>query len=95
MAQSGNAKARAFLGTLEDLREKKRLCSLTELLEHIFLSTGLDAIYGAQPQGDGAKENLRLFFQMAAEYERGNLSSSSIFAWMPELKSSVSYGSCQ
>ena len=79
MARSGSTKAKAFLGTLADLREKKRLCSLTELLEHIYLSTGLDAIYGAQPQGDDAKENLRLFFQMAAEYERGNLSSLEQF----------------
>lgn len=77
--RSDHPKARAFLKTLEGLRAKARMSSLTELLEHIFLLTGLDEIYAARDGGNGAKENLRTFFQMAVEYEQGNLSSLEQF----------------
>ena len=79
LLESDDPRAMAFLQTLSGLREKARLSSLTELMEHIFLLTGLDEIYGAQPQGDGARENLRTFFQMAVEYEQGNLSTLEQF----------------
>ena len=72
-------KTRAFLDLLKQLRAAAKMQTLTELLEQIFLLTRLDSIYAAQPGGDGAQENLRQFFQLAAEYEKGNLCSLDQF----------------
>ena len=66
-------KARSFRQELEELRQKARRSSLTELMEHLLLLTNLDGVYAAQPEGDRAKENLRSFFQLAVNYEQGNL----------------------
>lgn len=67
------AKGEAFLAMLENFRTMARLRTLTELLEEIFLATNLDGIYAAGPAGDGAKENLRQFYMLAAEFEQGGL----------------------
>ena len=66
-------KAVSFRRELEELRQKARGSSLTELLEHLLLVTNLDGVYAAQPGGEQAKENLRAFFQLAVNYEQGNL----------------------
>lgn len=79
LAQSGDPKARAFLRQLEGLRQKARMCTLTELMEHLLLVTNLDGIYAAQEGGQEAKENLQTFFLLAAEYEQGNLSTLGQF----------------
>ncbi len=73
LLESGMPKAKDFLSLLGRLRELARLGTLTELLERIFLETELDGIYAAGPGGDGAKENLRQFYLMAAEFEQGQL----------------------
>ena len=72
LEQSQDPKAKAFLEELALLRQKARMCTLTELLEHLLLRTNLDGVYAAQPGGEGAKENLQAFFQLAAGYEQGN-----------------------
>lgn len=70
---SDDTKAVSFRQELEELRKKARRSSLTELMEHLLLVTNLDGVYAAQPGGDRAKENLRTFFQLAVNYEQGNL----------------------
>ncbi len=79
LEKSESPKAKAFLRELAQLRQKARMCTLTELLEHLLLVTDLDGIYAAQPGGEGAKENLQAFFQLAAGYEQGNLCTLTQF----------------
>ena len=79
LTQSEDPKAKAFLAQLEALRQKARMCTLTELMEHLLLVTDLDSIYAAQEGGQEAKENLQTFFRLAAGYEQGNLSTLGQF----------------
>ena len=73
LLESKRPKAQAFLEQLAQLRELARRQTLTQLLEQIFLETELDSVYAAGPGGDGAKENLRQFYLMAAAFEQGQL----------------------
>ena len=64
-------KSRRFVATLADMRSAMRSHSLTGLLEQIYISTGLEGIYGAMEGGDARLANLQTFFQLAAELEAG------------------------
>ena len=66
-------KAEAFLSSLTVLRKAARQYSLTQLLELCFSQTRLDSIYGAMAGGAARQENLQTFFQLASDYEQGNL----------------------
>ena len=66
-------KAGAFLSVLTSLRRDARRYSLTRLLEECFLRTRLDSIFGAMENGDARRTNIQSFFQLAVDYEQGNL----------------------
>lgn len=66
-------KAKAFSEVLDTLRICARRNPLTALLETCFALTRLDSVYAAMPGGDAKSANLRVFYQMAADFEQGNL----------------------
>lgn len=70
---SDSPKAAAFLQTLKLLRQESRMDSLTQILERCFTLTRLDSIYGAMPGGKARKENLQMFYQLAADYEKSGI----------------------
>ena len=72
-------KAKSFLDTLVILRRDVRRYKLTQLLERCFSLTRMDSIYGAMEGGKTRKNHLQLFFQLASEYEKGNLRDLSQF----------------
>lgn len=72
-------KAETFLKTLDVLRKTARSAPLTQLLQSCFLLTRMDSIYGMMPGGRARKENLQLFYQMAADYEKTSLRSLDQF----------------
>ena len=73
LLNSGQPKVRDFLEVLSHLRQKARLEPLTALLQSCLLLTRLDSVYGAMPGGKAKKENLQTFYQMAVDFEKGNL----------------------
>ena len=79
LLRSDSPKAKAFLKTLETLRREAGMHPLTQLLERVFTLTRLDSIYAASPNGEAKKANLQTFFQLAADFEMGNLRSLSQF----------------
>ena len=66
---SANPKAVQFVSTLDLLRKHARMDTLPQLLQHIFMLTKLDSIYGCMPNGDAKTENIQLFCQLASNYE--------------------------
>lgn len=72
-------KAKAFLGTLEPLRQEARRCTLTVLLQQCLSLTRLDSVYAAMPGGEAKSANLQAFYQLAADFEKGSLRDLSQF----------------
>ncbi len=66
-------KARNFLTILSELRQEAGMNTLTSLLEKCINLTRLDSIYAAMPGGISKSANLQLFYQLAADFEKGNL----------------------
>ena len=66
-------KAEGFLAVLKELRWEARMNTLTGLLEKCFALTRIDSIYAAMPGGDTRSANLQTFYQLATEFEKGNL----------------------
>ena len=64
-----SAKSRTFLDTLNLLRRKARMCSLSQLVDQIFLLTKMDSLFAAMPDGAKKEENLQLFSQLCADFE--------------------------
>ena len=70
---SDSRKVRAFRDTLDRLRREARMNPLTALLENCFALTGLDSVYAAMPGGEAKAANIQIFYQLAADFEKGNL----------------------
>ena len=64
-------KSKAFLRVLQQLRGAVRRYSLTKLLEEVLLVTSVEEIYGAMENGQQRLENIRSFYQLAADFESG------------------------
>lgn len=79
LVQSGEQKARKFLDILQELREEARRGTLTGLLERCFALTRLDSVYAAMPGGEAKCANLQAFYELAADFEKGNLRDLSQF----------------
>jgi len=79
LLRSDLPKAKAFLETLQTLRREARMRTLSQLLEQVYNLTRLDSIYAAMPGGEAKKANLQTFFQLAVEFETGNLCSLGQF----------------
>ena len=73
LCQSDTGKAKDFLRILDTLRWEARMNTLTGLLEKCFSLTRMDSIYGAMAGGEARIVNLQTFFQLAADFEKGNL----------------------
>lgn len=73
LLRSDSPKAKAFLETLEVLRREARMNTLTALLEKCLILTRLDSIYAAMPGGEAKSANIQTFYQLAADFEKGNL----------------------
>ncbi len=76
---SDSPKVKAFLKLLKELRNHARMDTITALLETCFRLTKLDSIYASMADGDRREENLRAFYQLAADYEKGSLKDLSQF----------------
>ena len=68
-----------FLDVLLKLRKDARRNSLTHLLERCFVLTRIDSIFGSMQGGEAKKSNLQIFYQLAVDYEQGNLRDLSQF----------------
>ena len=79
LVQSGETKVREFLDILKGLREEARRGTLTGLLERCFALTRLDSVYAAMPGGEAKCANLQAFYELAADFEKGNLRDLSQF----------------
>ena len=55
------------------------MSTLTVLLERCINLTRLDSIYGAMRDGDSKRINLQTFYQLAVDFEKGNLRDLSQF----------------
>lgn len=73
LCQSDSEKVLHFLKILKILRHEAKMRTLTSLLELCFRLTKLDSIYGAMADGDSKSQNLQLFYQLAADYEKKSL----------------------
>lgn len=73
LLQSKTEKARTFLQTLSVLRAEARMNTLTSVLQSCFTLTRLDSVYAAMDGGAAKSANLQLFYQLAADFEKGNL----------------------
>ena len=58
-----------FLKILDALRTSSRMCSITELIQQIYVLTRMDSIYAAMDGGALRSANLQAFYALAAEYE--------------------------
>jgi len=79
LSGSSDEKVRRFVSVLDTLRWEARMNTLTGLLEKCFSMTHLDSIYAAMPGGEARTANLQLFYQLAADYEKGSLRDLSQF----------------
>ena len=64
-------KCKSFVEELNRLRKTARTKSLTTLLEEIFVLTHMDTIFGIMDGGEMRKENLHIFYHLAASFEAG------------------------
>ena len=69
LKQSESEKAIRFLEQLKQWRKASGILSVARLIEEIFLSTGMEGIYGAMPGGELRRENLQSFYVLAVEFE--------------------------
>ena len=72
-------KTAAFLEILAALRWEARMNTLAQLIEKIFLLTRMDSIFGAMENGQTRRENLQLFYKLAADFEAASRRELSQF----------------
>lgn len=72
ICRADNARTNAFLQVLHRLRRTARQETLSRLLQECLCLTRMDSVYAAMPGGEGMRNNLQTFYQLAAEYEMGN-----------------------
>ena len=70
LKRSEAEKCRNFVMLLDELRQAARMNSISELLEKIFVRTGIDSVYAAMPGGEAKAANLQSFFQMVSDFEQ-------------------------
>ena len=69
LTADSSAKTRKFLETLSQLRQDVRMYTLSQLVERIFLLTGMDSIYGSMTDGNIRSQNLHAFYQIVVDFE--------------------------
>lgn len=65
-------KAQNFVTLLKQLRQDKRLCSLSELVDKLLQATRMDSIFASFPDGAIKTANLQAFYQLVRECEASN-----------------------
>ena len=80
----------AFLALLRELRESARTLTLTELIAALYERCRIPAVFGAMRGGAARKENLRAFFSVAEEFERGG--GCGLFAFVSHLRELLESG---
>ena len=71
LCRSEDEKIKNFLSVLSQLRRQARMESVSDLMETVFDLTRIDSIYAAMADGDLREANLRTFYQLAVDFERG------------------------
>ena len=71
LAADGGEDSARFLALLRELRESARTLTLTELVAALYERCHIPAVFGAMRGGAARRENLRAFFSLAEEFERG------------------------
>ena len=74
-----SSKVVGFLSILRDLRARAQLCSISQLIMHIFAVTRIDSIFSAMPDGATRKDNLYQFCQLAGSFESSSSGDLSKF----------------
>ena len=69
LTADSSAKTRKFLETLSQLRQDVRMYTLSQLVQRIFLLTGMDSIYGSMTDGNIRSQNLHAFYQIVVDFE--------------------------
>lgn len=69
LLESNHPKAENFIEMLNALRMDARLLTVTQLIQQVFVKTGMLTIYGAMDEGREKAGNLHSFCQIAADYE--------------------------
>lgn len=71
LTREDSPKVRAFLDTLQDLRQVERLRELPDLLEVILRKTRMDSIFAAMDDGARRLSSFQAFYQYAVDYASG------------------------
>ncbi len=79
LTADSDPKSVAFIEMLNQMRITARQQPLTVLLEEILHLTHLDSIFGAMEDGAKRRDDLQLFFQLAADSETGGRSDLGRF----------------
>lgn len=79
IANSDAHKAMEFTQMLHDLRLNARFLTVTQLIQNVFVKTGMLSIYGAMADGEEKMRNLHNFCQIAADYEGSGRKDLSYF----------------
>ena len=79
IANSDAVKSKAFIQMLHDLRMNARFLTVTQLIQNVFIKTGMLSIYGAMADGEEKMRNLHNFCQIAADYEGNGRKDLSYF----------------
>ncbi len=79
LESSADRKIEAFLELLTRLRKEARMCTLPQLLQRIFVVTGLDNLFASMQDGDIRTENLQTFSQLAVSFDTSGHKSLSRF----------------
>lgn len=74
-----NERTVRFLAVLNELREEARFLTVTQLLDLIFIKTGIRNVYGAMKDGQLCCRNLNNFLQLAVSFEAQGRKELSFF----------------
>lgn len=94
LCRDHSKKAKDFLEILTQLRQEARMCTLSQLVQKIFLLTGIDTIYGSMPDGDIRCDNLHAFYEAVTSYEAASKRDLNQFlAYLDSVEAEgLSYG---
>ena len=86
-------KTRFFLETLQMLRSKARMHTITELLHAVLTATRADSIFAAMPNGADRTANIQSFLQLEAAFEATGRKELGQFLEHLEVLSKKGYSS--
>ena len=90
LAADGGEDSMRFLALLRELRESAQTLTLTELVAALYERCHIPAVFGAMRGGATRRENLRAFFSLAEEFERGG--GRGLFAFVRHLREQLESG---